>query len=136
MKRFVLLLFIAAIATGQASPPQPNRFKSVKRQTLSAEKPTFKVVQAPATPGVDCKRVLVAVAQTDGIHATNTSSATALMFTAPNPSKNACSIAVSDNLNSWQVIRTGVSADPVVLYDFMHLTQRQIFYKFSFDTSP
>ena len=151
MKKLALTLSLALVVTLclAAGPPMPPGYVAPKKKvvlmspkhasqihTLMAKAaPKVMAVGAP-TSGTTATFVPVTLAFTDGTTVTNVSIVTALKFTSPNPPGNHYTIFVSDDLNVWTNIKMGTADDPLVLYDFTYLTQKQLFYKFQVDTAP
>jgi len=153
MKKLTLVLSLALITTlclAQVPPMPPGYTPPKKKTVLLSPKAASQVhvlmakprVMAAAaglgspTSGVTTGYVPVTLAFTDGTTVTNVSVVTALKFTSPNPLGNHYTIFVSDDLNNWTNIKMGTADDPLVLYDFTYLTQKQLFYKFQVDNSP
>jgi len=152
MKKLALVLSLALVVTLclAQSPPMPPGYVAPKKKVVlmspkhaSQLSVRMKVAAAPMalaagapTSGTTATFVPVTLAFTDGNTVTNTSIVTALRFTSPNPLGNHYTIFVSDDLNVWTNIKMGTADDPLVLYDFTYLTQKQLFYKFTVDTAP
>lgn len=152
MKKLALVLSLALVVTLclAQSPPMPPGYTPPKKKTVlmspkhaSQLSVQMKVAAAPqvmaasaSTSGVTSGWVPVSIIQTDGVLATNIGVITAIKFTSPNPTKGNFIIMVSDDLNDWHKIKVSSGDDPLVVYDFTYLTQRQIFYKFAVDTAP
>jgi len=150
MKKLALVLSLALVVTLclAQSPPMPPGYTPPKKKVvlmspkhISQLSVRMKITAAPktlaaSTSGTTTAFVPVTLAFTDGSTVTNTSIITALKFTSPNQPGNHYTIFVSDDLNNWTNIKMGTADDPLVLYDFTYLTQKQLFYKFQVDTAP
>lgn len=148
MKKLALLLCLTATVALAQMPPAPPGYTPPKKKTVllspkaASQVHTLmaKTAAAPAaaasTSGVTSSWVPVTFATTDGTNVVTTGVITALKFTAPNPTKGSFIIFVGDDLNNWHKIKVSTADDPLVVYDFTYLTQRQIFYKFQVDSPP
>lgn len=152
MKTALVALSLAATVCLAQVPPLPPGYPVKKKTTVllspkAASQVSVRMAKAslaaPAvmaasasTSGVTCGRSPVMFADTDGTNVLSSGIFTALKFTSPNPTKGSFIIMLSDDLNNWHKIKVSIGDDPLVVYDFTYLTQRQIFYKFVVDPGP